>query len=77
MFLSVLALAVFHNPHDDCHDLAVAPLPGGGQEWVVVWSDRYKVQRSTDNGFTWTPISGLGLDPGERLVFDYLAVTRD
>ena len=51
-----------HVPHDDVHDLAIAPLAGGGQEIVMVSNEFSKVMRSLDGGLSWEPISGDGLD---------------
>lgn len=56
------AAAARHIPHDASHGIAVAPLPGGGLEMVVVTSDYTKVLRSRDDGLTWEVLSGAGLE---------------
>ncbi len=66
-----LATAAPHIPHAVVRDLAVAPAPGGGHEMVACMSEETHVLRSYDEGLSWLPLSGGGLDRHEPTRVEY------
>ena len=62
----------FHLPHDDVHDVAIAPTAlGSGQEMLIVTNEEAKVLRSLDHGLTWESIAGEGLGRRRAVRVEY------
>ncbi|RMH05309.1 MAG: hypothetical protein D6702_00540 [Planctomycetota bacterium] len=60
-----------HIPHAVVRDVAFAPLPGGGSEMIACMSDETRVLRSLDEGLSWIPLAGAGLDRHEPTRVEY------
>ncbi|MBL7007884.1 MAG: hypothetical protein ISR76_02725 [Planctomycetes bacterium] len=60
-----------HIPHAVVRDLAIAPAAGGGHEMVVCMSDETRVLHSYDEGLSWLPLAGGGLDRFEPTRVEY------
>ena len=51
-----------HVPHDDVHGIATAQLPGGVEVTVIATSRDSQVLHTTDEGMSWRPVFGDGLE---------------
>ncbi|MBC8328375.1 MAG: hypothetical protein ISR76_04755 [Planctomycetes bacterium] len=61
----------YHLPHDDVHDVACGPLPGGGVEVVITTNSHSKILRSVDDGLSWSILAGDGLEFREGNSIEY------
>ena len=60
-----------HLPHDDVHDVACGPRPGGGVEVVITTNIHSKILRSVDAGLSWSILAGDGLEFREGNSIEY------
>jgi hypothetical protein len=70
--LFILLLPNLHVPHDDAHGVATAHLANGQIETLIVTQQESKVLRTRDEGLSWEPVSGDGLELGrpDAVVWD-------
>ncbi|MBC8404227.1 MAG: hypothetical protein H8E15_03290 [Planctomycetes bacterium] len=70
--LFILLLPKLHVPHDDAHGVATAQLANGQIETLIVTQQESKVLRTRDEGLSWEPVSGDGLELGrpDAVVWD-------
>lgn len=61
---SVRTLELPHVPHDNAHGVATAHLPGGVVETIIATQRECKVLRTRDEGLSWEPVRGAGLELG-------------
>ena len=59
-----LVFSNLHVPHDNAHGVATAHLPNGQVETVIATQRECKVLRTRDEGLSWQPVTGGGLELG-------------
>ncbi len=64
LFLFSPLLNAPHVPHDNAHGVATAHLPNGTVETIIATQRECKVLRTRDEGLSWEPVRGAGLELG-------------
>jgi hypothetical protein len=69
----------FHTPHSEASSVAFAKLANGQTEILLISRKDSKVLKSLDQGFTWNPVAGQGLDKVEahRVVYYEVPATGE
>ncbi len=60
----LLSLPLLHVPHDNAHGVASALLPNGQIETVIATQRECRVLRTRDEGLSWQPVAGAGIELG-------------
>ena len=53
-----------HVPHDNAHGVASVLLPNGQVETIIATQRECRVLRTRDDGLSWQPVAGAGLELG-------------
>lgn len=57
-------LPEIHVPHDNAHGVASAELPNGQIETLIATQRECRVLRTRDEGLSWQPVAGAGIELG-------------